>query len=116
MELDENRRQLFGSTKLKGRDLYKSIGKQFEVPLIGHESYPDLDLKAQVLHVENPGNPVSGRQQSTLSFGEDTIDRIHSESIAALDDLKRYGKIAGLEQTISQLEATIKAIPEDNLN
>ncbi|PVF92749.1 hypothetical protein CPB86DRAFT_162101 [Serendipita vermifera] len=113
MELDETVRYLLGFVELNERELYETIGNQYEVPLMRHGDFPSLVFKTRAMNAEDIQQLTSGfGQQGALSSEERTAQKMRSDALAAWENFERYGDMASLERAASLLEAAIELVPE----
>jgi tetratricopeptide (TPR) repeat protein len=85
------------------------------MPLVCHENYPNLVLKTKVFAIEKIVEPSwDGSEEGTAPYGEGTISKLWGEANTAYEDFEQQGNLEALEQAISQFQAIVNAIPEDD--
>ncbi|PVF95780.1 hypothetical protein CPB86DRAFT_875429 [Serendipita vermifera] len=113
MEVDGSERQSLGSIELNGPGFYGGLGKMYEIPLISHENYPNLVLKARILAFDYAQKKLLGMEEaSSSSEGEDGPRKFHDDAVRAMDDYNRYGNLESLEHAIVQFQAASEMVAE----
>jgi tetratricopeptide (TPR) repeat protein len=81
------------------------------MPLMGHEKYPNLIVKAKVFTIENLQELVPER---VTTYEEDTLIKLWNDSFASSKEFWQTGDLKALEQAISQSQTIINTIPGDH--
>jgi tetratricopeptide (TPR) repeat protein len=85
------------------------------MPLVSHETHPNLVLKTKVFAIEKIVEPSwDGSEEGTAPYGEGTISKLWREANTAYEDFEQHGNLEALEQAISQFQGIVNAIPEDD--
>jgi tetratricopeptide (TPR) repeat protein len=80
-----------------------------------HENYPSLILRTKIfvgLKTQESNSGTGG--QSTRSGGGEAIPKMLSEGVAAYQDFESSGNLQRLERAISNFEAAVEMIPEND--
>jgi tetratricopeptide (TPR) repeat protein len=88
---------------------------RIEIPLIRHENYPNMILRARVMATENIQEfLLSELDQQIAQLNEKAhISKIWSDAVAAFHDFERYGSLHSLEQAVSKFEAVAEMTPKN---
>lgn len=111
METSESQRQLLGFMELSAPDLYGSIGKLYEIPLMCHENYPSLVIKARLMGIDDIQKFISNIDQR-VPRQKDAIDRMIDEAYNAHQDLRYQSDAGRLEEVISMYQRIRDIMPD----
>ncbi|PVF92336.1 hypothetical protein CPB86DRAFT_802113 [Serendipita vermifera] len=118
MESERNERRVIAFMELNGLEPWNTIGKQYEVPLMSDENYPNLVLRTSAMAIQNIEDFIARASLDDIGGGlphtEGTIQKMLMDARAAYEDFQRHGKLERLEQAITQYRTVIEVIPEDD--
>jgi tetratricopeptide (TPR) repeat protein len=90
-------------------ELYLTL--PIEVPLVCHDNYPSLILRAKIDAIENIQEIFAAMFSRFVRSDQEIIRRMFSEALAAHDDFDSHGNLQSLDQAILKYEAIIERIP-----
>jgi tetratricopeptide (TPR) repeat protein len=82
-----------------------------EIPLIRHENFPSLILRAEIEVAESTQGQLSGVGQRNT---QPSFQRLFSDGITAYEDFGSRGNLQSLEQAILKFQAIAEMTPEND--